>query len=78
MSDLYVNLGTGKCCFFVQASKLLLEKLERYPALHHAVEESLECAKLEYYGIGVIAFAQLLNLLSAKNPVEEIKLPTNS
>jgi hypothetical protein len=49
-------------------SSFLLRQLERYPLLYYSVEEALECAKIGYYGIGTIAFAQLLNLFNEKTP----------
>jgi len=70
MSRLYINIGTEKCCLFVKMSTFLLNRLERYPLLFYAVEESLECAKLNYYGIGIIAFSQLLNLFNEQTPPE--------
>jgi hypothetical protein len=65
---LYINIGTEKSCMFVKMSRYLLRQLERYPLLYYSVEEALECAKIGYYGIGAIAFAQLLNLLNEKTP----------
>ncbi|MGD0784477.1 MAG: hypothetical protein ABR969_01535 [Sedimentisphaerales bacterium] len=68
MQNLYINIGTKKCCFFVKISIFLIEKLEKYPFLYYAVEEALECAKNEYYAIGIITFAQLLNIMNKKTP----------
>lgn len=49
-------------------SKYLIEVLRKYPLLHYAVEESLLCAKMGYYGIGILAFSQLLNQLNKRTP----------
>jgi hypothetical protein len=46
----------------------LLEELDKKPLLYYSVEEALECAKIGYYGIGIIAFSQLLNLFREKTP----------
>jgi hypothetical protein len=70
MDEVYINLGTEKCCLFVKASIFLLKRLERYPLLYYAVEEALVCANRGYYGIGVIALAQLLNFLNEETPIE--------
>ncbi|MHC4798924.1 MAG: hypothetical protein ACYTF1_20010, partial [Planctomycetota bacterium] len=35
---------------------------------YYAVEEALKCAKNGYYAVGIITFAQLLNLLKEKTP----------
>lgn len=68
MDDFYVNIGTTKCCLFVKMSAFLLKVLKRNPLLCFAVEEALECAKMEYYGIGILAFSQLLNAFGRKTP----------
>ena len=65
---LFINIGTVKACLFVRMSSFLLRRLEQYPVLYYAVEEALECAKIGYFGIGIIAFAQLLNQLSEETP----------
>ena len=65
---LYVNIGTDKCCLFVPMSSFLLRRLQQYSILYYSVEEALECAKIGYFGIGIIAFAQLLNLLKEAAP----------
>jgi len=64
----YINIGTVKSCLFVRMSSFLLRRLQQYPLLYFAVEEALECAKTGYYGIGVMAFAQLLNIFNEKTP----------
>lgn len=53
---------------FVRASRFLIKQLGMYPLLYYAVEEALECAKIRYYGVGIIAFSQLLNLFNEKTP----------
>jgi hypothetical protein len=63
MNDIYINLGSEKACLFVEVSVLLVRRLERYPLLYFAVEEALECSKQGYYGIGIIAFSQVLNVV---------------
>jgi hypothetical protein len=68
MNDLYINIGSQKCCFFVKISIFLINKLEQHPFLYYAVEEALECAKNGYYAIGIITFAQLLNIMNKKTP----------
>jgi hypothetical protein len=68
MPELYINIGTVKSALFVRMSTFLIRRLEQYPLLYFAVEESLECAKNEYYGIGIIAFAQLLNVMNEETP----------
>lgn len=64
----YINIGTAKCCLFVRMSSFLLRQLERYPLLYWSVEEALECAKIGYFGIGIMAFAQLLNIVNEETP----------
>lgn len=68
MDELYINIGSEKCCLFVKMSGFLLRALERRPLLYFAVEEALECAKMEYYGIGILTFSQLLNVFNRKMP----------
>lgn len=68
--ELYLNIGTDKSCLFVRMSRFVLKRLQQYPLLYFSVEEALECAKIGYYGIGIMAFAQLLNLLSESTPDE--------
>ena len=68
MNDLYINIGSQKSCLFVRMSQLLIRKLEQRPLLYYSVEEALECAKLGYFGIGIITFAQLLSLFNKKTP----------
>jgi len=68
MGNLYINIGSQKCCFFVEISIFLINQLEKHPLLYYAVEEALECAKHGYYAIGIITFAQLLNLMKKKTP----------
>jgi hypothetical protein len=68
MNELYINVGSKKCCLFVKMSILLLRALERTPLLYFAVEEALECAKTGYYGIGILTFSQLLNLFNERTP----------
>jgi len=64
----YINIGTVKSCLFIRMSSYLLKQLEQRPLLYWSVEESLECAKIGYYGIGIVAFAQLLKLFNEKTP----------
>ena len=66
--DLYVNIGTQKCCLFVRMSYFLLRKLQIYPLLYYAVEEGLQCAKEGYYAAGIMALSQLLNVLNEGAP----------
>ena len=66
--DIYINIGSEKCCQFVSMSRFLLKQLDKKPLLYYSVEEALECAKIGYYGIGIIAFSQLLNLFKEKTP----------
>lgn len=68
MNDLYINLGSKKSCLFVKMSIFLVRVLEKHPLLYYAVEEALECAKLGYYGIGIVTFSQLLNLIKKETP----------
>ena len=68
MSDVYINIGTEKCCLFVRLSRFLIRRLNRYPLLYFAVEEALECRKIGYSGVGIITFAQLLNLFEKQTP----------
>jgi hypothetical protein len=68
MDELLINIGTEKCCCFVRMSQLLIKKLRAHPLLYYAVEEALECARIGYYGIGMIAFSQLLNLFNEETP----------
>ena len=67
-SDYYINVGSEKCCQFVNMSERLLKELDEKPLLYYSVEEALECAKIGYYGIGIIAFSQLLKLFGEKTP----------
>lgn len=68
MNNLYINVGSEKCCLFVKMSSFLLGALERNPLLYFAVEEALECAKIGYYASGILTFSQLLNLFNRKTP----------
>ena len=68
MNDLYINIGSEKCCLFVKMSSFLLRALKRHPVLYYAVEEALECARIGYFGIGIIMFSQLLKLFNKKTP----------
>jgi hypothetical protein len=68
--ELYLNIGTVKCCLFVPTSTFMIKQLTQYPLLCFSVEEALECAKLGYYGIGVMTFAQILNLRNEETPDE--------
>jgi len=68
MNELYINIGSEKACLFVKTSIFLIKTLERHPLLYYAIEEALECAKLGYYGIGILTFAQLLNLFNKNTP----------
>jgi hypothetical protein len=68
MKDSYINIGSRKCCFFVKISIFLINQLEKHRFLYYAVEEALECAKNGYYAIGIITFAQLLNIMKKKTP----------
>lgn len=68
MDDLYINIGSAKCCLFVKMSSFLISALNRKPLLYYAVEEALECEKIGYYGIGIITFSQLLNLFRKQTP----------
>jgi phosphomannomutase len=68
MNELYINIGSEKSCLFVKTSIFLIKTLERHPFLYYAIEEALECAKLGYYGIGILAFSQLLNLFNKDTP----------
>jgi hypothetical protein len=68
MAELYINIGTVKSALFVRMSTFLIRRLEKYPLLYFAVEESLECARNGYYGIGIVAFAQLLNVMNEETP----------
>ena len=67
-SKFHINIGSEKCCIFVNISMLLLKELDKKPLLYYSVEEALECAKIDCYGIGIIAFSQLLNLFAEKTP----------
>ena len=69
MNDLYINIGSKKSCLFVQMSKFLIRTLDKYPFLYYAVEEAIVCAKIKYYGIGIITFSQLLNLFKKRTPI---------
>jgi len=68
MNDLYINVGSEKCCLFVKMSTFLVGALDRRPLLYYAVEEALECAGIGHYGIGILAFSQLLNLFNRDTP----------
>ena len=68
MDEFHLNIGSAKSCCFVEMSTFLIKRLEERPLLFYAIEEALECAKLGYYGIGIIAFAQLLQLFDEKTP----------
>lgn len=67
-NNIYINIGTENCCFFVRMSIFLIKRLEQNPLLYYAVEEALLCAKNSHYAAGIITFAQLLNLLKEKTP----------
>jgi hypothetical protein len=68
MNELYINIGSNKCCFFIKNSIFLINCLEKCPLLYYAVEEALQCAKNGYYSIGIITFAQLLNIMNKNTP----------
>lgn len=68
MDTLFINIGTVTSCLFVKMSLRFLKLLQRNPLLYFAVEEALECAKIGYYGIGIIAFSQILNSLNKTTP----------
>ncbi len=68
MNDLYINIGSEKCCLFVKMSAFLLKALKRHPVLYYAVEEALECEKIGYFGIGILTFSQLLLVFNKKTP----------
>ena len=68
MNNVYINIGSEKCCFFVKISMAFMKQLERNPFLYYAVEEALECAKNDYYASGILAFSQILNVLNEKTP----------
>jgi hypothetical protein len=68
MDELYINIGTVKCCLFVKMSTFLLRAIVHNPLLYFAVEEALECAKIEYYCVGVLTFSQLLNVFNCETP----------
>ncbi len=67
-NNIFINIGTENCCFFVRMSIFLIKKLEQNPLLYYAVEEALQCAKNNHYAAGIITFAQLLNFLKEKTP----------
>lgn len=67
-NNIYINIGTESCCFFVKMSIFLIKRLEQNPFLYYAVEEALQCAQNGHYATGIITFAQLLNLLQEKTP----------
>jgi hypothetical protein len=64
MDDLYVNIGTVRCCLFVKMSRQLLRVLRRSPVLFFGVEEALLSAKNGWYGIGILVWSQILNALN--------------
>lgn len=68
MNDSYINIGSEKACFFVKSSIFLVRQLKAKPVLYYAVEEALRCASQGYYAIGILAFAQLLNVFNKKTP----------
>jgi hypothetical protein len=68
MDNVYINIGSPKCCLFVSVSLFMIKQLEKNPFLYYAVEESLECAKNEYYAAGILTFSQLLNSLNKSTP----------
>jgi hypothetical protein len=68
MNNVYINIGSTKCCFFIKISMRVINLLEKQPFLYYAVEEAMECAKNNYYASGVLAFSQILNALNEKTP----------
>lgn len=68
MNNVYINIGTPKCCLFVKTSMFLIKQFDKNPFLFFAVEEALECAKNQYYASGILTFSQLLNLLNEATP----------
>ena len=74
MDKLYINIGTEKGCLFVRMSHRFLTVLQQKPLLYFAVEEALHSAKCGYYGIGILAFSQILNALSKKTPATRHKV----
>ncbi len=71
--ELYVNIGTEKSCCFVRMSVRFCKKLEEYPLLYYAVEESLECSKLGYFSAGIIVLSQVLHILEGHKNVPEAR-----
>lgn len=72
--DMYVNLGTQKCSFFLRASLSLVRQLRRHPAVYYAIEEGLLSAKKGYYAAAIMALSQLLNVLQQPTPAERHKV----
>ena len=68
MDNVYINIGSPKCCMFVKISMFIIKQLDKNPFLYYAVEEALECAKNQYYASGILTFSQLLNLLNEATP----------
>ena len=68
MPDNCINIGSVNACFFVPVSSFLIRELERKPLLYFSVEEALKCASMGYYGIGILAFSQMLNVFNQKTP----------
>jgi len=69
MDNLYVNAGTVNSCLFIKMSRHLLHVLKENPLLYFAVEEALLSAKQGWYGIGILAWSQILNALKRPTPV---------
>ena len=68
MPDNYINIGSVKACFFVRVSLFLVRELGKKPMLYFSVEEAIKCASMGYYGIGILAFSQLLNVFNRRTP----------
>ena len=70
MDNVYINIGSTKCCLFVKTSVTIIRILDQNPFLYFAVEEAMECAKNDYYAAGILSFSQILNQLNEKTPDE--------
>jgi hypothetical protein len=70
MPDNYINIGSVKSCFFVPISLFLIKQLKRKPLLYFSVEEAIRSASMGCYGIGILAFSQILNVFNQKTPTD--------
>lgn len=59
-SEVYINIGTPRACYFCKMSKRLIGKLKEYPLLFYSVEEAVVSAEQHYYAAGILLFSQLL------------------